>query len=238
MFELKVFFKLFMIEPMVQNEKVRQEFSQRLAQACKKAGLDEHGKGMAIARALDVSSKAVSKWLNAEALPRQEKINVLAKYLNVDVIWLQHGGSEQSGGKNDIPSYEYPFLANVQAGFLTTIMDSYTQHGAKEWISTSKKAGDRAFWLKVSGSSMTSNQSPSFPEGILILVDPDCPVEPGHFCVAEMNGNEFTFKRLIRDGGIAFLQPLNSQFPLIPCNDTTRIIGKVVHAKWPEDIFG
>ncbi|MFO4789859.1 phage repressor protein C, partial [Salmonella enterica subsp. enterica serovar 1,4,[5],12:i:-] len=37
---------------MVQNEKVRQEFAQRLAQACKEAGLDEHGRGIAIARAL------------------------------------------------------------------------------------------------------------------------------------------------------------------------------------------
>lgn len=76
---------------MVQNEKVREEFAQRLALACREAGLDDHGRGMAIARALRVSAKAVSKWLNAESLPRQEKINELARFLRVDVLWLQHG---------------------------------------------------------------------------------------------------------------------------------------------------
>ena len=76
---------------MVQSEKVRIEFARRLALACKNKGLDDHGRGMAIARELNVSSKGVSKWLNAEALPRQEKMNALANYLGVNVVWLQHG---------------------------------------------------------------------------------------------------------------------------------------------------
>jgi hypothetical protein len=60
---------------MVQMDKVREEFAQRLALACKEAGLDDHGRGMSIARALDVSAKAVSKWLNGESIPRQDKLN-------------------------------------------------------------------------------------------------------------------------------------------------------------------
>lgn len=76
---------------MVQTEKTREQFSQRLAQACERAGLNEHGRGAAIVRALGVSSKAVSKWFNSESLPRQEKMNALADYLNVDIVWLQHG---------------------------------------------------------------------------------------------------------------------------------------------------
>jgi len=75
---------------MVQRDILREEFSQRLAQACRDAGLDEHGRGMAVARALGVTSKAVSKWLNAESMPRQDKMNELAKFLRVDVLWLQH----------------------------------------------------------------------------------------------------------------------------------------------------
>jgi transcriptional regulator with XRE-family HTH domain len=76
---------------MVQTEKMREQFSQRLAQACEQAGLSEHGRGAAIVRALGVSSKAVSKWFNSESLPRQEKMNALADYLNVSIVWLQHG---------------------------------------------------------------------------------------------------------------------------------------------------
>lgn len=58
---------------MVQIDKMREEFAHRLAQACKNAGLDDHGRGIAIARALGVSSKGVSKWFNAESMPRQAK---------------------------------------------------------------------------------------------------------------------------------------------------------------------
>jgi len=76
---------------MVQRDQLREAFSRRLAQACTEARLDEFGRGMAIARALGVSSKAVSKWLNAEAIPRQDKMYELATFLNADVLWLQHG---------------------------------------------------------------------------------------------------------------------------------------------------
>lgn len=76
---------------MVHREQLREAFSRRLAQACTEANLDEFGRGMAIARALGVSSKAVSKWLNAESIPRQDKMYELATFLNADVLWLQHG---------------------------------------------------------------------------------------------------------------------------------------------------
>lgn len=76
---------------MVQSENVRIDFSRRLAQACEQAGLNEHGRGAAIVKAVGVTSKAVSKWFNAESLPRQDKIYALAKFLNVDPVWLQHG---------------------------------------------------------------------------------------------------------------------------------------------------
>ncbi|MDR5610420.1 MAG: helix-turn-helix domain-containing protein [Arsenophonus sp.] len=86
---------------MVHIEKLREEFSQRLAQACNNAGLNERGRGAAIMKALGVSSKAVSKWFNGEALPRQDKIDALAKFLKCDVVWLQHGKNFDS--KSDEP---------------------------------------------------------------------------------------------------------------------------------------
>ncbi len=43
-----------------------------------------------------------------------------------------------------------------------------------------KKASDCAFWLEVEGNSMTAptGSKPSFPDGMLILVDPEQAVEP------------------------------------------------------------
>ncbi|MEA7571649.1 hypothetical protein ONJ95_26660, partial [Salmonella enterica subsp. enterica serovar Virginia] len=44
-------------------------------------------------------------------------------------------------------------------------------------------------------------------------------LRPGDFCIARLCGDEFTFKKLIKDSGQVFLQPLNPQFPIMPCNE-------------------
>lgn len=136
--------------------------------------------------------------------------------------------------------YNYPVFSHVQAGMFSPELRTFTQRDAEGWVSTTKKASDAAFWLEVDGHSMTApaGSRPSFPEGMLILVDPDEPVDPGDFCIARLNGDEFTFKKLIKDSGQVYLQPLNPQFPMMPCNENCRVVGKVVASQWPEETFG
>lgn len=74
MSELIVHASDIMIEPMVQEEKARTEFSQRLALACDKAGLPAHGRQAEIAKRMKLTPKAVSKWFNGEAIPRRGKL--------------------------------------------------------------------------------------------------------------------------------------------------------------------
>ncbi|WP_145500084.1 S24 family peptidase [Yersinia sp. Marseille-Q3913] len=232
---------------MVQDNKVRKEFSERLALACKNFGLSLHGRGAALARATGVTSKAVSKWLNGESMPRPEMMSKLAAYLSVDIVWLQHGQGEgpvlgEKKAARDIGrSYEYPLYTDIQAGSFSDV-ETYTKRDAKEWICTTKKASDSAFWLEVSGHSMTapSGSKPSFPEGMLILVDPAEEVEPGDYCVAGIYGDsEVTFKKFVWEDGKPWLEPLNPnpRYQSIECNENCRIIGKVVKAQWPEETF-
>lgn len=117
---------------------------------------------------------------------------------------------------------------------------TFTKSDAEKWVSTTKKASGSAFWLEVEGNSMTAptGYKPSFPDGMLILVDPEQTVEPGDFCIARLGGDEFTFKKLIRDSGQVFLQPLNPQYPMIPCNESCSVVGKVIASQWPEETFG
>ncbi|KGA31148.1 XRE family transcriptional regulator [Pectobacterium odoriferum] len=160
---------------MVQNEKVRKEFSQRLAQACKDAGLDEHGRGMAIARALKLSSKGVSKWLNAESLPRQEKMNALAKFLNVDVVWLQHGIVSES-------SADAEYVGKMRDGLVKVVGEAIL--GASGAVDmTENRDGwlmiysddPLAYGLKVKGDSMW----PRIKSGEYVLIEPSKKVSPG-----------------------------------------------------------
>ncbi|HGN1708149.1 TPA: LexA family protein [Providencia rettgeri] len=145
------------------------------------------------------------------------------------------------GDRSDqvVSNYEYPLFSKVQAGAFTENSNAYTRSDAIAWIPTAKKASDNAFWLEVEGHSMTAPQGgrPSFPEGMLILVDPDQDVDFGDFCIARLYGDEFTFKRLIRESGQDFLEPLNPRFDLIPINGNCQIIGKVVKSQWPDDTF-
>lgn len=145
------------------------------------------------------------------------------------------------GDRSDqvVSNYEYPLFTKVQAGAFSTEFNSYTQKDAVSWIPTAKKASERAFWLEVEGQSMTAppGGKPSFPEGMLILVDPEEEVEFGDFCVARLLNDEFTFKRLIREGGVEYLEPLNPRYDLIPINGNCTIIGKVIKSQWPDDTF-
>ncbi len=160
---------------------------------------------------------------------------IISEVLGVSPAELMFGSQAEQVVRN----YSYPLFTKVQAGCFTENGNSYTDRDAEDWIPTAKKASNKAFWLEVEGHSMTAPQGgkPSFPEGMLILVDPEEDVEFGDFCVARMLNDEFTFKRLIRDGGVEYLEPLNPRYELIPINGNCQIVGKVVKSQWPDDTF-
>lgn len=221
---------------MVQNETVRKEFSQRLAQACKDAGLDVHGRGVAISRELGLSSKGVSKWFNGETMPRMDAMQKLAKFLKVDPIWLQHGVSTEEsnvsyfGPKKE--SAKYPLISWVSAGAWSEACEPYTLKDIDEWFESDAHIEGEGFWLKVQGDSMTSPTGISIPEGMIVLVDTEKEAKNGSLVIAKLvDANEATFKKLVLDGGSSFLKPLNPQYPLIPINGNCKIIGVVVEAK-------
>jgi len=134
--------------------------------------------------------------------------------------------------------YEYPLFAAVQAGSFCEV-GTYTERDAKDWIATTRKASEHAFWLEVTGQSMTAppGSRPSFPEGMLILIDPAEDVMTGDFCVAMLYNSEVTFKRYEMYGGRAQLEPLNPRYEIIKMTEGCRIIGKVVKAQWPDEAF-
>ncbi|MDY3693348.1 MAG: LexA family transcriptional regulator [Proteus mirabilis] len=164
-----------------------------------------------------------------------ENAIVISEALGISPAKLMFGSQSNQVIKN----YEYPLFTKIQAGAFSTEFNSYTQKDAVSWIPTTKKASERAFWLEVEGQSMTAplGGKPSFPEGMLILVDPEEEVEFGDFCVARLLNDEFTFKRLIREGGVEYLDPLNPRFDLITINGNCTIIGKVIKSQWPDDTF-
>lgn len=226
---------------MVHIDDVRINFSQRLAQACVDAGIEEHGRGVIIAKRLGITPKAVSKWLNAESMPRQDKMEKLAAFLDVDVSWLQFGKNNIQPSKgHDIANIKahsqcrsFPVIELSTAGSWQKLIANNTEQFQN--LNTAENASDNAFWVTVNGDSMIASSGFSFPEGMHILVDPDVKPHNKVFVLSSLNNlNEITFKQFIDDAGSKFLKPLNtsSLYQPIPITDFVDIIGVVVDAKW------
>jgi len=73
-----------------------QQFSQRLRQAMTRAGYDV--RPIVVEREFNlrywgrsVSFQAVRRWLRGEAVPTQDRLQVLAEWLGVDAHWLRFG---------------------------------------------------------------------------------------------------------------------------------------------------
>lgn len=178
-----------MIEPMVHSENVRSDFAQRLAQACNQSGIEEHGRGVILARRLGVTPKAVSKWLNAESMPRQNKMAELADYLGVSLFWLQYGKEEhaQKGNAEILGNMQVwdsstplgddevaiPFLSDVKLsagnGFVTDAErdKGYRLRFAKSTLRRYNVSPENAKCVAVRGDSM----EPVLPDGSTVGID-------------------------------------------------------------------
>lgn len=130
--------------------------------------------------------------------------------------WLGQDKNVEAG-----PAYSavVPLLSHNQAAMYKEFLDSEDV----ERIPVSAPVSNQSFAMRVVGSSM----EPRFPEGTVIFIDPNVPAVHGDFVVAKNGGGEITFKRLSRDGGELYLEPLNPRFPVKPLGDA-EIIGKVV----------
>lgn len=201
-----------------------------------------------LARQANITQPTIHRIITGESkAPKRENIEKIARALRVSSKWLWDGGprpdlADQFDANVELAlqptrSFMYPEISWVQAGSAREAIELSNialcpQHSSDVW------AGEDAFWLRVTGNSMTSNSGNSFPEGFLILVAPDIEARQGQFVVARMiDSNEATFKQLVRDAGELYLKPLNPSYPTKPVDDTWEIVGTVVDGKMPKSVF-
>lgn len=128
--------------------------------------------------------------------------------------------------------YRYPVISRVAAGAWQEAIEACEPWAYDTFELADYQAKGSAFWLQVSGDSMTSPVPPSIPEGHLILVDTGIEPRPGDMVVAKLvDADEATFKLLVADAGQLYLKPLNPAYRMIPIDERCRLIGVVVEAK-------
>ncbi|MDR6295002.1 LexA family protein [Pantoea dispersa] len=221
---------------MVRTEIIRQEFAARLNEALNNANYPPHGRGVMLAQRMGVTSKAVSKWLTGESLPRAAMMKNIAKALNVDPLWLQHGDEARAREQrllNTLIRNRHPLISWEDAdNWKAYIKENF--HRLRYFFSGSVMEHGEAFWLMVKDDSMTSSVGMCVPQGSHILIDPTYTADNGHFVLAKLEAaKEATFKQYIVDEGTnkRYLKPLNNSYKPIEIDDACTLIGVVVESR-------
>lgn len=155
------------------------------------------------------------------------KLLELAKALNCTPEWLYSGEQNQirdiqsQYNKSSLrPLIPFPHVLHwPNKTLLTTEI---------QWIATPIEVSEDAFWLKVTGDTMSSLSGLSIPENYCVLVDPECTGKNEDLVIAKMEeANEITFKKLVIDTGRTYLKPLNSNYLPTEIKMAFSIIGVV-----------
>lgn len=196
-------------------------YGQRLRLAREEKGLTQK----ALAKLVGMS--ASNLWELEEKGKGSAKTAQMAEVLGVRPQWLASGDGDmrENLSSAQVSLGKVPLVSSVAAGMFTEAMDLLPAGFADEWINCAVPVKEHTFALRVEGDSM----EPDFPEGMILIIEPDMTAQAGDFVIAKNGDNEATFKQLTKDGGTMYLKPLNSRYPIKPLGEAT-VIGVVRQA--------
>lgn len=179
------------------------------------------------ALALGVTRGAVQQWERPDGTaPKRSRMGRIAALLSISA------GELQFGGPPDRPlissRQRVRVISEVEAGGFSNI-DNFADGKPFETVAVTVEVKRHTFALKVHGNSMCSPIGESFPEGTLIVVEPEMTAEPGDYVIALNHNDQGTFKQLLLRDGVLYLHPLNKRFKPVPLG-TSKIIGVVREA--------
>jgi SOS-response transcriptional repressor LexA len=207
----------------------------RLRSKMNEKGLGENELG----RRAGVPQPTIHRILHGDSkTPRKATIEKLARVLGVTPEWLLFGSSHGNVEAAPAPhreAKEYPLISWIAAGAWAESCGTFQPDPSTEQIASDAYAGECGYWLEVLGDSMTPAQGNGFMPGMRVLVQPEgFDLVSGKFYIARLGSTgETTLKQYVRDSGISYLKPLNTEFKMIVMTDDVEIIGRVVDVKFP-----
>ena len=194
-----------------------------------------------IVRITGASKASVSKWFAGISVPESTYLSKLSEYFGVSVNWFLTGKSGTVGPElavlTSFKPRKVPLISTVQAGMWTDTGCSDHSMSCVEWITASEDVSDNAFALEVRGDSMFNPADKrSLIDGSVVIVDtvfdPDPSCLNHKIVVAMLEGtNEATIKEFVKDGPSLYLNPLNPRYPIIPIDESCRIVAVAKEGK-------
>lgn len=193
-------------------------------------GREERGWNTAeLARQAKLSQPTV--WAIENGITQEVKHSTVAKLASA--IGKSPGFLTGDKDQNTSDSVHYsarvPVISWVQAGKRNAVTDPFPPGASEEWEDSTLAVSSGTFALRVRGDSMVAPDGTGFPDGAIIIVDPAVEARNGDFVVVRFeNSDEATFKKLVVDGPLKLLKPLNPTYPHIPVTEDARLAGVVV----------
>ena len=205
----------------------------KIAEARKAKGWNQQE----LAEKIGTTQQVISRYESGDRDPKASVIAAMSSALGVTVSYLL--GMDEDPNVIQMrrsPSHPMPVVGRIAAGTpREAIYQAGETHDAPESLWEAHPDG---FWLEVSGNSMNR----LFPEGTLVLVDPDEEVRNGDVAVVFVNGDDATLKRVYYDGEVVRLHPESHDPEYIdrvidrgdPDAPDVRIVGKAVSYAAPD----
>lgn len=160
-----------------------------------------------LGKKIGVQKSAIRKYEKGEVINiKRATIETLSKIFNVSPSYLMC--IEDNNNRNIIKTNRIPVLGKIPAGIPIEMIEDVIDY---EEISDEMLKGDREYFgLKVSGDSMM----PKYLDGDVLIVQKTNDCESGQDCIVMVNGDDGTFKRVIKNKDGIILQPLNPNYEI------------------------
>lgn len=198
-----------------------------------------------LARRAGIRQPTLNRIVSGESKdPENRTLERIAAYYRLSVSHLRGelplpSGAQQPAADHNVhdgPEIrgKVPLISWVQAGDWSGSVDNFHPGHADEWVDTTVPIRQHTYALRVRGDSMTSTTGaePTFPDGSIIIVEPDAVADPARMVnafviVKRTTDDEATFKQLVKDAGKFYLKPLNPRYPMLELKEDDVFCGVV-----------
>jgi SOS-response transcriptional repressor LexA len=203
-------------------------YEKRRAKLADLIALDYEGNQAEFSRRTGFKSPQINRWLSTTTSDRRNITESSARKIeekaNKPRYWLDGKPEIRANVSEKIPlGRRVPLISYVAAGNWSEAVDNFAPGNADVWIDTTITVRKHTYALRVQGDSM----EPKFPDGAIIIIEPEEEARNGSFVIVRQNGTEATFKQLVYDGAQAYLKPMNSRYPIMPMLPDAVICGVV-----------
>lgn len=177
---------------------IKESFSLRLKKALEMRGVSQSE----LSKRTGINKSSISTYLKGEYKAKQDKVDLIARALDVSPAWLMGFDIQPSGESNDheqINGVKIPVIGTVAAGIpITAITD------VEDWeeIPEAMAKTGSYFALRINGQSM----EPRICNGDVVIVKQQSDVDTGDVAIVLVNGDEATVKEIKKlDTGIMLI---------------------------------